>query len=130
MVERILFGPGGSTEAKQDDILAALAGELDVADSGEREYAHTVATVTSSGDTTVYTPAAGKKVRLRWIYAINDPTSTTAPLIKIKLGATEIYRVWALSKRQVVTGPVDGALTVNLSVAGNVAVTALLEEVT
>lgn len=25
MVERVLFGPGGATEAKQDDIIAALA---------------------------------------------------------------------------------------------------------
>lgn len=106
------------------------AADVNVADSGEREYTHVVASVTASGDTTVYTPAAGKRVRLHWIYAINDPVSTTAPLIKVKLGASEKYRVYALSKRQLVTGPTDGALVVNLGVAGNVAVTALLEEVT
>lgn len=130
MVERILFSPGGATEAKQDAVIAALGGEIDVADSGEREYTHVVATVTASGDTTVHTPAAGKRIRLRWLYAINDPAATTAPLIKVKLGGTEVYRVWALSKRQVVTGPTNGALVVNLSTTGTVAVTAILEEIT
>jgi hypothetical protein len=103
--------------------------ELEVADSGEREYLHVVATVTATGDTTIYTPAPGNAVRLRWIYAINDPTATSAPLISVRLGAVEVYRVWALSKRQRVTGPADGPLVVNLAGGGNVAVTALLEEV-
>lgn len=105
------------------------AADVDVADSGEREYTHVVATVTAVGDTVVYTPAAGKAVRLRWIYAINDPTATTAPLIRVSLGGQEIYRAWALSKRQRVTGPVDGDLVINLSGVANVAVTAVLEEV-
>lgn len=88
-----------------------------------------VATVTASGSTTVYTPASGKRIRLRWIYALNDPGSTASPLIKIFLGAEEKYRVYAISKRQLATGPVDGALVINLSEAAEVAVTALLEEV-
>lgn len=95
----------------------------------DEEYTHVVATVTASGDTTVHTPAAGKRIRLRWIYAINDPTASSAPLIKVSLGAEEKYRAWALSKAQRVTGPADGELIINLSQAGNVAVTALLEEV-
>lgn len=102
---------------------------LPVEDSGEREYTHVTATVTASGDTTVHTPSAGNAVRLRWIYAINNPTAESAPLISVKLGATEVYRVYALSKRQRVTGPVDGALVINLSSTGNVAVTAIFEEV-
>lgn len=139
MVERILFGPGGATEAKQDAALTALAGLLtdaelratavNVADSGEREYTHVVATVTAIGDTTIHTPAAGKAIRLRWIYAINNPTATEATLIKVRLGATELYRVWALSKRQVVTGAIDAPLVINLSAAGTVAITALIEEI-
>lgn len=88
-----------------------------------------VATVSASGSTTVYTPASGRRIRLRWMYAINDPSASTNPLIKVFLGADEKYRVYALSKRQVVTGPVNGSLIVNLSAAGSVAVTALLEEV-
>lgn len=98
-------------------------------DSGEEEFTHTVATVTASGSTTVYTPASGKRVRLRWIYAINDPDATTSPLIRVFLGAEEKYRVYALSKRQMVTGPVNGALIINLDQAGSVAVTALIEEI-
>ena len=88
-----------------------------------------VATVTALGPTTVFTPSAGRRVRLRWIYALNDPGSSASPLIKVLLGAQEKYRVYALSKRQLVTGPVDGALIVDLSEAAEVAVTALLEEV-
>lgn len=88
-----------------------------------------VATVTASGPTTVFAPSAGRRVRLRWIYALNDPGSSASPLIKVLLGAQEKYRVYALSKRQLVTGPVDGALIVDLSEAAEVAVTALLEEV-
>jgi len=88
-----------------------------------------VATVTASGSTTLYTPASGNRVRLHWSYAISDPSASSNPLIKIFLGAEEKFRVYALSKRQTVTGPKDGALIVNLSTAGSVAVTVLLEEV-
>jgi hypothetical protein len=112
-----------ATESKQDAIISTIP------DSGEREYIHVVATVTSSGDTTIYTPASGKAVRLHWIYAINDPSATVAPLIDVKLGTTAIYRVYALSKRQLKTGSADESLIVNLSVAGSVAVTAILEEI-
>ena len=97
-------------------------------DSGEYEYTHVVATVTASGPTTIYTPTAGKLIRLRWIYAINDPGSSASPLIRVVLGAQEYYRVFALSKRQVVSGPIDGPLIINLSEAAEVAVTAILEE--
>lgn len=114
---------GGLTDAE------LRATDVDVADSGEREYTHVVATVTDAGNTVVHTPAAGKAIRLRWIYAINDPTASEAPLIKVSLGGEEIYRVWALSKRQRITGPIDGPLVLNLSLAANVAVTAVLEEV-
>ena len=88
-----------------------------------------VATVTASGSTTLYTPASGNRVRLHWSYAINDPSASSNPLIKIFLGAEEKFRVYALSKRQTVTGPKDGALIVNLSATGSVAVTVLLEEI-
>jgi hypothetical protein len=97
-------------------------------DSGEYEYTHVVATVTASGPTTIYTPTAGKLIRLRWIYAINDPGSSASPLIRVFLGAQEYYRVFALSKRQVISGAIDAPLIINLSEAAEVAVTAILEE--
>jgi len=98
-------------------------------DSGEQNYTHVVATITDTGPTVVYTPVTGKSVQLRWIYAISDPALTSSPLIQVFLGAEEKYRVYALSKRQLVTGPIDGPLSISLSVAGSVAVTAILEEV-
>lgn len=98
-------------------------------DSGEQDYTHVVATVTASGSTTIYTPTAGKRIRLRWIYAINDPGSSASPLIKIFLGNQEKFRLYAISKRQWTTGPIDGALIVNLSEAAEVACTFLLEEI-
>lgn len=103
--------------------------DVDVADSGEREYVHVVATVTAAGSTVIHTPSAGKSVRLRWIYAVNNPTADTAPLIDISLGAMPVYRAYAISKRQRKTGPIDGQLTISLSTPGSVAVTAILEEV-
>lgn len=117
----------GLTQGLTDTELRAS--DIDIADSGEREYVHVVQLVTSSGDTVLYTPTSGKRVRLRWIYAINDPTASNATLLTVRLGAEEKYKVWAVSKRQRVTGPVDGELIINLSVAGQVAVTALIEEV-
>ena len=50
-------------------------------DSGEYDFTHVVATVTASGDTVIRTPPAGRRIRLRWIYALNDPGSTASPLI-------------------------------------------------
>jgi hypothetical protein len=44
------------------------------------------------------------------------------------LGAQEYYRVFALSKRQVISGAIDAPLIINLSEAAEVAVTAILEE--
>lgn len=98
-------------------------------DSGNYDFTHVVATVTAAGDTTIYTPSAGKRLRVYWSYAISDPASTASPLIKILLGGAEKFRVFALSKRQQMTGPVDGPLVVNLSTSGSVAVTFILEEI-
>ncbi len=109
--------------------MASIRSNLqDGLDSGEYEYTHVVATVTASGPTTIYTPTAGKLIRLRWIYAINDPGSSASPLIRVFLGAQEYYRVFALSKRQVISGAIDAPLIINLSEAAEVAVTAILEE--
>ena len=98
-------------------------------DSGEQSLTHVVATVSASGNTVVHTPGSGKRIQLRWIYAIADPSLSSTPLISIFLGAEEKYRVYALSKRQFVLGPVDGALSVTLDQAGSVAFTALIQEI-
>lgn len=100
------------------------------ADSGENEYLHKSIDVTASDDTTLITPAAGKRIRIRWIYAINNPTATTATKIKIRFGSNPpIYNVWAISKRQKKTGAINEPLIINLSAAGDVAVTVIYEEI-
>ena len=102
---------------------------LPTADSSDMEFTALSLNVTAAGDTTIYTPATGKRVRLRWVYAINDPSSATPARITIKLGGVVKYIVYGLSKRQVDTGPIDGALVINLSQAGNVACTFRIEEI-
>lgn len=86
-------------------------------------------TVTDVGDTDVVTPTSGKRLKIHWVYAINNPTASSAPLIKVILGTTEKFRVYALSKRQLMIGAVDEVLKINLSAAGSVAVTVLYEEI-
>lgn len=106
-------------------------GSLAGGDSGERDLLHAVATVNTSGDTTVVTPTSGKKLVVHWVYAITDPASSSYPLIKFVLGTREIYRAFAIAKRQQVTGATDETLKVNLSASGpQVAVTVIYEEIT
>lgn len=87
------------------------------------------ATATSSGDTTVYTPTAGKKVRLYWISCINDPDSSLTPLVKVKLGSAEFYRGYAIAHWEVFDGATNAALIVNLDEAGSVSITAHYAEI-
>lgn len=100
-----------------------------IQDAAERFTLSVATSVTAIGDTVIYTPAAGKRIRLKWIYAINDPVAETSTKITIKLGAQAHYVAWAISKRQMFDGPVDGALIINLTNAGDVAVTAFIEEI-
>jgi len=130
------LGQDLAKDVTAQSILAELNGKfeagqiVDAQDSGEREYTHVVATVTNSGTTTVYTPAAGKSIKLRWLFITPSLESDPFPLIGVKIGSTDLYRFYgAMAKRQVKTGAVNAALTVNLSVSGSVAVTAILEEV-
>lgn len=145
---------GLATQSTLADVLAALVGTLSIggtvtvanptadpetglATSAKQDSAKTTldyrfnggksavtATVTSSGDTTVLTPASGKKITLYWVSAINDPDESTTPLIKISLGATEVYRGYALAHWEPFTGATDAALVVNLGNAASVALTA------
>lgn len=105
------------------------ASAVQTQDASDLEYLRFAGTVTATGDTTLITPTAGKRIRLQWIYAINDPTASTSTKITIKLGSSVQYVAWAISKRQQLTGPVDGALIVNLSNLGDVAVTVFYQEV-
>jgi|SRR5579859_859595 len=90
-------------------------------------------TVSSAGDTTVYTPTTGKSVRLKWI-GLSSPSTNTAPTtVKVSIGATEIYR-WsmgapgAFAHGVVREGAVNDVVKVNLSAAQTVFVNLDLEE--
>jgi hypothetical protein len=98
-------------------------------DSTDSEYLRIATSVTATGDTTLVTPAAGKRIRLQWVYAINDPVASTSTKITVKLGSAVQYVAWAISKRQQLTGAVDAPLVINLSNLGDVAVTVFYQEV-
>lgn len=98
-------------------------------DSTDSEYLRVATSVTTAGDTTLVTPSAGKRIRLQWVYAINDPTASIATKLTIKLGTAVQYVAWAISKRQQLTGAVDAPLVINLSQSGDVAVTVFYQEV-
>ncbi len=117
---------GGGAVSFTSQSLAQLAAAVNPATV---EPTVVVATVTASGDTTIHTPAAGMRVQLKWVSAINDPDEATNPLIKILLGSDEKYRAYAVAHREAFTGAVDAPLVVNLSGVASVAVTAHLVEV-
>jgi len=125
----------GEVEVKNDSgNPIPVSGTVSSLDSSEREYTPVVRNVTASGDTTVYTPAVGKRVRLHKLIIANDPNAGSSPLITVKMGTTSYHMLFNAAIRQVDTGPVEagggeGALKVNLSQAGNVACTFRLEEV-
>lgn len=118
------------SSAATDTVLQQVRDRAPVAlSSADAELTHVPFTVTASGDTDLRTPAVGKAIRLHWISLLNDPSATSPALMKVFLGTDEKYRGYAISKRQRVTGPVDGHLIINLSASGNVSGTAILEEV-
>lgn len=109
-------------KVREDDISEDL-------DSGEREGSHITAYITTATTTTVYTPTTGKRIRLRWIYALNYPASTNPSRIQIKIGGTTYYDTYGISKRQRITGAVDAPLTVVTDQNTPVTVTAIFDEV-
>lgn len=118
-----------SIQANSADKNVTLTNPQDTFDSGEREIPSVAMLVTNQGDTLLKTPAPGKRLVLRWIYAVNKPTAASSPLINIRIGNKPLYTVWAVSKRQLFVGDVDQSLFINLSEPGEVALTALVEEV-
>ncbi len=106
-----------------------IFGADDALDSGEREFLHVPQLVTQAGDTVLHTPPPGHALRLRWVYALNDPASATPALITIRLGDQVLFVVYGISKRQRVTGAEGAPLVVSLDVAGKVAATFIVEEV-
>lgn len=98
-------------------------------DSGEHEYSHACQLITSAGAHTVVSPAAGKRLRIRWVYALNDPVSDSPAAISIDLGAENLFCTFGVSKRQKKTGGIDEDLVVTTDTNSRVAVTIVYEEI-
>lgn len=101
-------------------------GVVETDDSNEREYTPglTPTLVTLAGDTTVYTPPAGKAWILHWSYAIPViRSSQEPPVITVKtvdvngIALATHYIAAAVSKRKQVTMPIDARLVVNLDIS-------------
>lgn len=107
----------------------SVTGTVRTADAAELAgLTATPFTVTAGGATTLLTPTAGKRLRLRRVLpTLADPDGTSNPLLTLTLGSWSI-RSYVLSGRFDVTGGVDQPLTLTLSKAGDVSGTVLTEE--
>ena len=118
---KLVEGPAG----------VALAEDQIPLDSAEHEFTPglTGGVATAAGNTIVYTPAAGKTLRLHWIYTLSKPSSSVFPLITVMLGSKTICTTYGISKRKKVTAANPGdALVVVLDQPGSVAYTFDIEE--
>lgn len=120
----------GTLSTQEQNPIAGYALDATVGNRYSGGKTTVTATVTASGDTTVLSPALGNAIRLYWVSAINDPDEASSPLIIIKIGSTELYRVFAVAHWEVFEGVADEDLVVNLSGTGSVAFTAHYEEFT
>lgn len=116
-------GGGGISEARVIELIEEFSMPQEV------EYIHVPFTVTATGPTTVYTPASGKRVLLRGVQALNDPDVANAAEIRVLLGGEEIHRGYAIASSKRKTGPVGGAVAIQLSNASSVSGTLYLEEI-
>lgn len=94
---------------------------------GKSAYA---ATLNTSGDNTVITPASGKRIRIFWVAFVPDSDNATANLVTVSIGATAIYKGYALAHWEVFTGAADETVVINLANTGTVAVTIHYQEIT
>lgn len=91
--------------------------------------------VTASGDNTVKTPAAGKRLRVHWV-GMSSPDGGTERLVILKFGTggSAKYRWYmgspgAFSHWETIEGAVDEALVANLAGAATVQVNLSYEEI-
>lgn len=77
--------------------------------------------VNTSGTTTIYTPAAGKSIRLKWMTIVTPASNTAEVIVQVVLSGKLIYWLpftnpFAFSHSSVREGMSDGTLDVILSV--------------
>jgi hypothetical protein len=89
--------------------------------------------ISTAGDNTIVTPAAGKRIRLLWLAMATSQDNTAETLAVVKFGSTEHYR-WPLGNPgafmhwEPIEGAVDTPLVINLSAAQTVQVSYTYEE--
>jgi hypothetical protein len=77
--------------------------------------------VSSPGDTTIYTPASGKRVRLKWIGLSSPAANTAETVVSIRFGSGTPFYIWnmgapgALGHGTCREGGVDEPLNVSLT---------------
>lgn len=79
--------------------------------------------VAAAGDTTLITPAAGKRLRVYWVSVIPNPDNVAANLVRIKINTDTIYCTYAVAHWEIFEGAVDESVLINLENASPVAVT-------
>ena len=114
------------------------ASDVDIADSGEREYSPGITSqiVTASGPTTIYTAPSGTAFRIRMMKAIpvlrgseEDPVVTIE--VQDSVGTpTVTINDNAIQLRKLITGPTEGKIVVSLDIASRVPVWFDIEEFT
>jgi hypothetical protein len=78
-------------------------------------------TVSLAGDTTIYTPAAGHRVRLKWVGLSSPSTNTATVIATVKWSDGTLIYIWdlgapgAFAHSSVREGAVDASLVVTLS---------------
>lgn len=120
-------GGGISSRGLSGAQVLAMIEEYTVADDTEHE--HHSFSVSQTGPTDVLTPAAGKRIRIVSVAALSDPDAADAPDISVFLGGDELFRGYAIQRKQRKTGPVDGAVSIGLSNAAAVSGTIVYDEV-
>ena len=127
MSDDVRFRPLVSAGGRTREIPREGFFEDDLLDSGERDLEHLTATLTLSGEVVLIDPAPDQYLRIRWINALNNPTSQTPALISARLGSRELYRAYGISKRQRVTGSPGESFAMSLNRSGEVPVSVTYE---
>lgn len=82
-------------------------------------------TCTTTAATTLYTPASGKSIRLKWLGLSSPDSNSSSTLVTVRIGSTVIY-LWdmgapgAFAHGSVREGAADETLTLSMSVAQTV----------
>lgn len=89
--------------------------------------------ITTAGQTTIYTPGAGKRIRLKWLAMATAETNTATVIATVKIGTTNVY-IWPLGApgafmhSSIREGEIDEVLSVTVSQSQDVYVNFDVEE--